>query len=245
MKQTALKPAGRGRNLELPEHLKSYKGVWVFIEHDRGQVHSVSWELMGEARKLADKLGVSVAGVVMGGPDEKLDDFAKEAYAYGADSCYVMRDPVLKGYRNEPFTKGMTDLVNQYQPEILLLGATTMGRDLAGSVATTLGTGLTADCTELNIDGTTRALAATRPTFGGSLLCTIMTLAYRPQMATMRPRTAPMPRRDDSRTGSITEATLGMVETDIVTKLLDFIPDANRNTVNLAYADVIVSGARA
>jgi electron transfer flavoprotein alpha subunit len=199
---------------------------------------------MGEARKLADKLGVSVAGVVMGGPDEKLDDFAKEAYAYGADSCYVMRDPVLKGYRNEPFTKGMTDLVNQYQPEILLLGATTMGRDLAGSVATTLGTGLTADCTELNIDGTTRALAATRPTFGGSLLCTIMTLAYRPQMATMRPRTAPMPRRDDSRTGSITEATLGMVETDIVTKLLDFIPDANRNTVNLAYADVIVSGGK-
>ena len=239
-----LKPAGRGRNLELPEHLKSYKGVWVFIEHDRGQVHSVSWELMGEARKLADKLGVSVAGVVMGGPDEKLDDFAREAYAYGADSCYVMRDPVLKGYRNEPFTKGMTDLVNQYQPEILLLGATTMGRDLAGSVATTLGTGLTADCTELNIDGTTRALAATRPTFGGSLLCTIMTLAYRPQMATMRPRTAPMPRRDDSRTGSITEATLGMVETDIVTKLLDFIPDANRNTVNLAYADVIVSGGK-
>ena len=147
-----LKPAGRGRNLELPEHLKSYKGVWVFIEHDRGQVHSVSWELMGEARKLADKLGVSVAGVVMGGPDEKLDDFAKEAYTYGADSCYVMRDPVLKGYRNEPFTKGMTDLVNQYQPEILLLGATTMGRDLAGSVATTLATGLTADCTELRID---------------------------------------------------------------------------------------------
>jgi electron transfer flavoprotein alpha subunit len=239
----AAKPAGRGgRNLELPEHLKSYKGVWVFIEHDRGQVHTVSWELMGEARKLADKLGVQVAGVLMGGPDENLDAFAKEAYIYGADLCYVMRDPVLKGYRNEPFTKGLTDLVNKYQPEIMLLGATTMGRDLAGSVATTLGTGLTADCTELNIDG--RALAATRPTFGGSLLCTIMTLAYRPQMATMRPRTAPMPRRDESRTGEITEMELGMVETQIVTKLLDFIPDANRNTVNLAYADVIVSGGK-
>jgi electron transfer flavoprotein alpha subunit len=216
----AAKPAGRGgRNLELPEHLKSYKGVWVFIEHDRGQVHTVSWELMGEARKLADKLGVQVAGVLMGGPDENLDAFAKEAYIYGADLCYVMRDPVLKGYRNEPFTKGLTDLVNKYQPEIMLLGATTMGRDLAGSVATTLGTGLTADCTELNIDG--RALAAT-----------------------MRPRTAPMPRRDESRTGEITEMELGMVETQIVTKLLDFIPDANRNTVNLAYADVIVSGGK-
>jgi len=239
----AAKTAGRsGRSTELPEHLKVYKGVWVFIEHDRGQVHTVSWELMGEARKLADKLGVDVSGVLMGGPADKLEDYAKEAYAYGADHCYIMRDPVLQGYRNEPFTKGLTDLVNKHQPEILLLGATTMGRDLAGSVATTLGTGLTADCTELNIDG--RALAATRPTFGGSLLCTIMTLAYRPQMATMRPRTAAMPRRDDSRTGDIITMDLGMVETDIVTKLLDFIPDANRNTVNLAYADIIVSGGK-
>ena len=239
----AAKTAGRsGRSTELPEHLKAYKGVWVFIEHDRGQVHSVSWELMGQARILADKLGVQVSGVLMGGPADDMEAFAKEAYLYGADHCYIMRDPVLQGYRNEPYTKGLTDLVNTHQPEILLLGATTMGRDLAGSVATTLGTGLTADCTELNIDG--RALAATRPTFGGSLLCTIMTLAYRPQMATMRPRTAPMPRRDESRTGTISTMALGMIETDIVTKLLEFIPDANRNTVNLSYADIIVTAGK-
>jgi electron transfer flavoprotein alpha subunit len=239
----AARPAGRaGRNTELPEYLKAYKGIWVFVEHDRGHVHPVSWELMGEARKLADVLQVPVAGVLLGGPDEPLDAFAKDAYTYGADRCYIMRDPVLKGYRNEPFTKGLTDLVNKHQPEIMLLGATTMGRDLAGSVATTLGTGLTADCTELNIDG--RALAATRPTFGGSLLCTIMTLAYRPQMATMRPRVMSMPRRDDTRSGDIVEMALGMVETEVVTKLLDFIPDASRETVNLAYADVIVSGGK-
>ena len=151
---------------------------------------------------------------------------------------------MLNGYRNEPFTKGLTDLVNKYQPEIVLLGATTMGRDLAGSVATTLQTGLTADCTELNIDPTSRALAATRPTFGGSLLCTIMTLAYRPQMATVRPRVMAMPRADATRSGTIVEDTLGMVETDIVTKLLDFIPDVNTNKVNLAYADIIVSGGK-
>ena len=242
-KPAAPRPAGRaGRNLELPEHLKAYKGIWVFVEHDRGQVNPVSWELMGEARKLADKLQVDVAGVILGGPDEPLDRYAREAWAHGADRCYLMRDPVLKGYRNEPFTKGLTDLVNTHQPEIMLLGATAMGRDLAGSVATTLGTGLTADCTELNIDG--RALAATRPTFGGSLLCTIMTLAYRPQMATVRPRVMSLPRRDDSRTGDIVEMPLGLVETDIVTKLLEFIPDASRNTVNLAYADVIVSGGK-
>lgn len=241
----AKKPAARGgRNLELPEHLKAYKGVWVFIEHDRGVVHPVSWELLGEGRKLADTLGVSLAGVVMGGADEALDAIAKEAYTFGAESCYIVRDPVLKGYRNEPFTKGMTDLVNKYQPEIVLLGATTMGRDLAGSVATTLATGLTADCTELRIDPATRALAATRPTFGGSLLCTIMTLAYRPQMATVRPRVMQMPDADPGRSGVIVEDRLAMIETDIVTKLLDFIADENNNKVNLAYADVIVSGGK-
>jgi len=239
------KPAARGgRNLELPEHLKAYKGVWVFIEHDRGAVHPVSWELLGEGRKLADTLGVSLSGVVMGGPDEPLESYAREAYTFGAENCYIVRDTVLKGYRNEPFTKGMTDLVNKYQPEIVLLGATTMGRDLAGSVATTLATGLTADCTELRIDPATRALAATRPTFGGSLLCTIMTLAYRPQMATVRPRVMQMPDADPARSGSIVEDTLGMIETDIVTKLLDFIADENSNKVNLAYADIIVSGGK-
>jgi electron transfer flavoprotein alpha subunit len=241
----AKRPAARGgRNLELSEELKAYKGVWVFIEHDRGHVHSVSWELVGEARKLADNLGVQVSAVLLGGPDEPLEKFAAEAFTFGADKAYIMKDPVLKGYRNEPFTKGMTDLVNKYQPEIFLLGATSMGRDLAGSVATTLLTGLTADCTELKIDPATRALAATRPTFGGSLYCTIMTLAYRPQMATVRPRVMLMPRADASRTGDITYDTLGMIETSIVTKMLDFIPDASSNKINLPYADVIVSGGK-
>jgi electron transfer flavoprotein alpha subunit len=239
----AKRPAGR-RNVELSDELKAYKGVWVFIEHDRGHVHSVSWELVGEARKLADKLGCPVSAVLLGGFDEPLEKLAAEAFTFGADKAYLMQDPVLKGYRNEPFTKGLTDLVNKYQPEILLLGATSMGRDLAGSVATTLLTGLTADCTELNIDPTSRALAATRPTFGGSLYCTIMTLAYRPQMATVRPRVMLMPKADTSRTGEIVHDTLGMVETQIVTKLLDFIADANSNKINLPYADVIVSGGK-
>ncbi len=237
------RPAGR-RNVELSDELKAYKGVWVFVEHERGHVHSVSWELLGEARKLADKLGCAVSAVLLGGFDEPLDKFAAEAFSYGADKAYIMQDPVLRGYRNEPFTKGLTDLVNKYQPEILLLGATSMGRDLAGSVATTLLTGLTADCTELNIDPSSRALAATRPTFGGSLFCTIMTLAYRPQMATVRPRVMLMPKPDASRSGEIVRETLGMLETQIVTKLLDFIADAQSNKINLPYADVVVSGGK-
>jgi electron transfer flavoprotein alpha subunit len=125
-----------------------------------------------------------------------------------------------------------------------LLGATTQGRDLAGSVATTLQTGLTADCTALTIDPDNRSLAATRPTFGGSLLCTIVTLNYRPQMATVRPRVMSMAERDPSRSGRVIEHPLGMVESSIITKVLEYIPDAMQDKPQLAFADIIVSGGR-
>lgn len=243
MSEEVKKPAGK-RKFELDPKLAAYRGIWVFVEHERGEAHTVSWELLGEGRKLADKLGVPLAGVVMGAPGEETRKFCQEAFYHGADLCYLMEDPLLKDYRNQPYTKGLTDLVNAYQPEILLLGATTLGRDLAGSVATTLKTGLTADCTELNIDPDIRSLLATRPTFGGSLLCTIQTLNYRPQMATVRPRVMAMPGRDASRSGEIISHPLTMLETDIITKVLEFIPDETRNTVNLAYADIIVSGGK-
>lgn len=202
---------------ELPEHFKAYKHVWVFIEQERGQVHPVSWELMGAGRKLADKLKVELAAIVLGPDDEATQHAAAEAFSYGADLTYVVADPLLTDYRNEAYTKALTDVVNTYKPEILLLGATTLGRDLAGSVATTLLTGLTADCTELDVDAD-GSLAATRPTFGGSLLCTIYTLNYRPQMATVRPRVMPMPEREEKPIGRIITHPLGMVEDDIVTR---------------------------
>jgi electron transfer flavoprotein alpha subunit len=236
------KPARR--KIELDPRLAAYKGVWVFVEHERGQVHPVSWELMGEGRKLADKLGVELAAIVMGAPCPELGTFCNEAIFHGADLCYLMEDDLLSDYRNEPFTKGLTDLVNSYQPEILLIGATTLGRDLAGSVATTLKTGLTADCTELAIDLENRSLAATRPTFGGSLLCTIVTLNYRPQMATVRPRVMAMPERDTSRSGYIKAHPLGMMEDAIITKVLEFIPDNLQGKPQLAFADIIVAGGR-
>jgi electron transfer flavoprotein alpha subunit len=237
-------PRRAGRKVELDESLKAYQGIWVFIEHERGEVHPVSWELLGEGRKLADQLGVRLAGVVLGAPGPEVQRFCQEAFYHGADQCYLMQDPVLGSYRNQPFTKGLTDLVQTHQPEILLLGATTQGRDLAGSVATTLKTGLTADCTELNIDMENRSLAATRPTFGGSLLCTIVTLNYRPQMATVRPRVMAMPDRDPSRSGTVIEQALGMIEADIVTKMLQYIPDDRQGRPQLAFADIIVSGGR-
>ena len=239
----AARPAGR-RKFELDPRLKAYKGVWVFIEHERGAVHPVSFELLGEGRKLADQLGVELAGVVLGAAGEHTRRFCQDAFCHGADLCFLIEDPVLAQYRNQPYSRALTDLVNKHQPEILLLGATTLGRDLAGSVATTLQTGLTADCTGLAIDPENRSLAATRPTFGGSLLCTIVTLNYRPQMATVRPRVMSMPTRNDTRSGRVIEESLALLETDIVTKLLEFIADEKRAEVNLPFADIIVAGGR-
>lgn len=226
---------------ELPEHFKAYRHVWVFVEYEHGAIHPVSLELLGEGRKLADKLGAELAGVILGPDREALLEAAAEVWAFGADLVYLVADPVLEHYRNEPFTHAMTDLVNTYKPEILLLGATVLGRDLAGAVATTLATGLTADCTELAIDDE-RSLAATRPTFGGSLLCTIHTLNYRPQMATIRPRVMAMPKRQANRTGRIIERALDMREADIVTKILNFVPDRDSAKSQLAYADIVIAG---
>ncbi|MDR3437092.1 electron transfer flavoprotein subunit alpha/FixB family protein [Telmatospirillum sp.] len=244
MSETEKPPAAAGRSglkKELPEHFKAYKHVWVFIEYERGAIHPVSLELLGEGRKLADKLGVDLAAVIVGEQPEALRAAASDCFDYGADLAYVVADPVLAHYRNDPFTKAMTDLVERYQPEVLLLGATTLGRDLAGSVATTLRTGLTADCTALAIDDE-RSLAATRPTFGGSLMCTIHTLNFRPQMATVRPRVMPMPVRQSGRSGRIVEQSLAMAEDDIVTKVLQFLPDRESDKAQLSWADIVVAG---
>ena len=234
----------QGRRFQLPEHLKAYQGVWVIIEQERGQAHSVSWELVGEARKLADKLGVEVGAVVLGAESPDLTRICGEAFGYGADVVYKVTDPVLNDYRTEPYARVMTDVVNAYKPEIVLLGATTLGRDLAGAIATTLQTGLTADCTELDIYAENRSLAATRPTFGGTLLCTIQTLAYRPQMATVRPRVMALPDRDETRGGRVIEVAPLLSEDAVVTKVLNFIPDSAQNEAQLAFADIIVAGGK-
>jgi electron transfer flavoprotein alpha subunit len=240
-KQAPAANSRAGTKKELPEHFKGYEHVWVVIECEHGVVHPVSLELLGEGRVLADKRGCELAGVVLGGNDGVVATAATAAFEHGADLVYTVTDPALLHYRNEAYTKAMTDLVNTYKPEILLLGATTLGRDLAGSVATTLLTGLTADCTELAIDEE-GSLAATRPTFGGSLLCTIMTLNYRPQMATVRPRVLPMPAHRPGRTGRVIPHPLALAEADIVTKVLQFIADRDSNKAQLAYADIVVAG---
>lgn len=243
---TATPPAKplKKRKIKLDEHLLAYRGVWVFIENERGHVHPVSWELMGQGRQLAEQLQVELCAVVMGAPGAELDALCESAFHYGADRCYRVASPVLRHYRNEPFTQALTRLVNAHKPEILLLGATALGRDLAGSVATTLKTGLTADCTELAIDPEDRCLLSTRPTFGGSLLCTIVTLNYRPQMATVRHRVMPMPEPQPERRGLIVDFDPGLVEDHVVTRLLEFLPDSQDNTPHLPYAEIVVSGGK-
>ncbi len=219
-----------------------YKDVWIFIEHEFGKISTVSFELLGEGRKLADALGCKLCAMLLCDKD-MVDGFAKEAIAYGAEKVYVKESPLLKVYRTDPFVRAATELIKKYKPEIVLFGATTQGRDFAGAVATTLETGLTADCTGLDIDPETKYLRQTRPAFGGNIMATILDYPnYRPQMATVRPKVFPMPNRDDSRKGEIICEPLEMKEDEVRTKILEFIKGSE--AVNLADAEIIVSGGR-
>ncbi len=218
----------------------AYKDVWIFIEHEHGKVANVSFELLGEGRKLADVLGCKLCGMIFG---EKADDFIKEVVASGAEKVYVTESPVLKQYRTDPYACAAVNLIRKYKPEIVLFGATTQGRDFAGTVATTLETGLTADCTGLDIDPETKYLKQTRPAFGGNIMATILDYPnYRPQMSTVRPKVFPMPPRDDSKKGEVIREPLPMTEEQVRTKVLEFIKGAE--TVSLVDAEIIVSGGR-
>ncbi len=214
--------------------------IWVLIEQDQGQAHSVSWELLGAASGLVGELeGSVVEGVLLG---HNVAPLAEEAFRYGAKRVYLIDNPVLENYRNLPYAVGISELVQKYTPEIFLIGATTLGRDLASCIATRVGTGLTADCTELTIDPKQKILAATRPTFGGNLMATILCRKYRPQMATVRPRVLPMPEPLPEASGELIRESLNLSEAEIPVKQVRFIP--GQEQLNIEYADVIVAGGR-
>jgi len=218
----------------------AYKNVWVFIEHEHGKVSTVSFELLGEGRKLADAVGCHLCGMIFG---DGVEGFVKEAIAYGAETVYVTESPILEQYRADPYACAAVNLIRKYKPEIVLFGATTQGRDFAGTVATTLEVGLTADCTGLDIDPETKYLRQTRPAFGGNIMATILDYPnYRPQMSTVRPKVFAMPQRDDSRKGEVIREPLPMTEEQVRTKVLEFIKGTE--AVNLVDAEIIVSGGR-
>ena len=224
----------------LAAKLAAYRGVWVFIEQTEGEPAKVSWELLGKGRELADTLGVPLSAIVLG---ENVEPLCHEAFAHGADRAYLLDAPVFRHYRTESYLKGVCHLVDKYKPEIILMGATGLGRDLAGAVATVVGTGLTADCTGLGIDDK-RNLMQTRPAFGGNIMATIMCDKYRPQMATVRPHVMPMAEKQPGRSGEIIRESCPIREDEILVKVLDIISDKKKDHVDVAGAEFIVSGGR-
>lgn len=220
--------------------IEEYQGVWVFIEQNEGDVESVSLELLGAGRELADKLQVPLAGVLLG---SEVKELSSTLIAHGADIVYVIDHPVLKDYRTESYMKGLIQLVETYKPEIILYGGTPNGKDLASAVATDLATGLTADTTMLDIDMEKRLLEASRPAFGGNIMATILCKKDRPQMATVRPKVMKALEPDAARQGKVIEETIDLREEDMRTKVLEIVKDVTE-TANLADAHVIVCGGK-
>ncbi|MGE5598257.1 MAG: FAD-binding protein [Bacteroidota bacterium] len=230
-----------GRETAGPEVDKSaYRGVWVFAEQRRGRLAEVALELLGEGRRLADELGQPLSAILCG---QGVEPLAGELFAHGADRVYLAEHEALRDFLEEPYTQVLTDLARAEKPNIVLLGATAIGRSLAPRVAARLRTGLTADCTGLGVDEATGDLHQTRPAFGGNVMATILCPNHRPQMATVRPRVFCPPPRDAARRGELRRVDLTGTAFDVRAKLLEFMP-AEGEKVNLTEADVIVSAGR-
>ncbi len=219
--------------------LSAYKGVWVFAEQHKGNIASVALELLGEGRKLADKRKTKLSAVLVG---HNIRNKASELIAHGADIVYAADDPALKDFNDDSYAAILTTLARQHKPEIILAGATAVGRSFFPKVASSLYTGLTADCTALDIDGETGHLHQTRPAFGGNIMATIVTPNHRPQMATVRHKVMKPAPRDAARTGEVIDVKYTQ-SGELRTKVLKTLEDACE-TVNICEADIIVSVGR-
>lgn len=219
--------------------LSGWGGVWVFAEQTGGELAGVAYELLGEARRLADASDQSVSAVLLG---SEIDHLIHPLIRYGADRVMVADDPVLEAMRDEPYTSILCDLVEAHRPSVILMGATVRGRSLAPRLAARLGTGLTADCTELDMDDEGN-LIQTRPAFGGNVMATIVCKNHRPQMATVRPRVMKPLEPDPDRQGEILEVPVEAEALEIRTVLLEAVEEAGE-AVKIEEADIIVAGGR-
>ena len=241
-----------------------YKGVWVFCEQRQGALMSTDFELVSEARKLADELGCEVTGLLLG---DNVEGIAKELGGYGADKVMVCDSPLLKDYTTDAYAKVVCDMVNEYKPEVLLIGATNIGRDLGPRCAARLHTGLTADATHLDIDTAKyidflkesstidlskqkfdmedRNLKMTRPAFGGHLMATIICPRFRPQMSTVRPGVMQTQPFDEAGAAKVVieKVTPALTAEDIHVEVLDIKKSAEK-LVDLIGADVVVAVGR-
>lgn len=218
--------------------LDAFRGLWVFAEQRGGKVQEVAFELLGQGRVLADQLGVELGAVLLG---QGVKDRAATLFAHGADKVYVVDHPALAAYTAEPYAEAMSALIRKYKPEVVLAGATSIGRGFIARVAIQVNAGLTADCTELAVDQEKRLLLQTRPAFGGNIMATIICPDHRPQMATVRPKVFKHPAPAPDRTGTLIEENLPLQAPAV--QVLETV-NAMQNEVNVAGAEFIVTGGR-
>ena len=216
-----------------------YKDVYVFIEQRDGKIQNVAFELLGEARKLADKLGEKVVAILAG---HDMKGLPEECIAYGADEVVVADAPELEVYTTEPYAQAIHQIIDQRKPAIVLFGATTIGRDLGPRLSARVGTGLTADCTGLEISDD-RDLMMTRPAFGGNLMATIVCKDHRPQMSTVRPGVMRMTERDASRKGNIEVVKINFKPEKFRVRVVETVKEA-KEKVDITEAKILVSGGR-
>ncbi len=216
-----------------------YKGVWIFAEQKNGEPESISYELLGVGRKLADDLKTSLFAIIIG---DEIENATKKLIAYGADKVIMVEDKSLNYYNDESYTDIFVQLIKENNPEIILLGATAYGRSLAPKIASRINTGLTADCTKLEIDLEDGKLLQTRPAFGGNLMATIICPKHRPQMATVRHKVMKELEPDEKRLGEVIRPNVN-IPTDLKIKVKDVVSTITES-VSLTEADVIVSGGR-
>ncbi|HDK7139983.1 TPA: electron transfer flavoprotein subunit alpha/FixB family protein [Clostridium botulinum] len=221
-------------------NLSDFKGIWVFAEQREGKLQKVALELIGQGKELSKKLGVELTAVLLG---YDIDNIPRQLISYGADKVLYVNNPLLKNYNTDGYTKVIYDLIQERKPEILLVGATYIGRDLAPRISSRLGTGLTADCTGLDIDNNTRNLLMTRPAFGGNLMATIICDSNRPQMSTVRPGVFQKLEKDANRDGSIENIKVNLKESDIKIKIKEIVKLA-KEIEDISEAKILVSGGR-
>ncbi|MBR5777012.1 MAG: electron transfer flavoprotein subunit alpha/FixB family protein [Bacteroidales bacterium] len=217
-----------------------YKDVYVFCEQREGAVQSVAVELLGKARELADTLNEKVVAILLG---KNITDKAQSLIAAGADKVLVVDNDLLKDYTTEPYTQAITQIINEQKPSILMIGATTIGRDLGPRLSARVCTGLTADCTKLEI-GENRELLMTRPAFGGNLMATIVCKDHRPQMSTVRPGVMKKMTADNSRQGEIVEYPINFNQEKIARVRLVKTVKEDKGLVDISEAKILVSGGR-
>ncbi|MBI4857450.1 MAG: 4Fe-4S dicluster domain-containing protein [Acetobacterium woodii] len=218
--------------------LSMYQGVWVFAEQREGKIMPVVVELLGEGKKLAAEIGTELCAVVCGSQNENL---AAELFAYGAEKVYLADAPELEKYTTDAYTKVINAAIIQYKPEIILFGATHIGRDLAPCLAVKANTGLTADCTKLEIDPDDHKIMQTRPAFGGNLMATIVCPNNRPQMSTVRPGVMDKAEYQPNRKGEVIRLACSFEAGEIRTKVLEVVKTM-AETISLTDAEIIVSG---